>query len=777
MINNFLKLVVLNVLFLVTTFNSKAQQRTCGTMSVLETKMDQNSNLSKKMSELEQFTQECIERRRNNSARVEGIITIPVVVHVIYQTDQQNINDAQIFSQIEVLNKDFRRTNSDANNTWSQAADTQIQFCLASIDPNGNTTNGITRKFVDRSSWGTNDAMKKSSQGGVNPWATNSYLNMWVCNIGGGILGYAQFPGDDAATDGVVISPQFFGTTGTAQPPFNGGRTTTHEVGHWLNLRHIWGDGACGIDDFVSDTPTSDAANYGCATGHVSCGTIDMVQNYMDYSDDVCMNLFTQGQTERMRALFDPGGFRASLLNSNACSDDGTENPVATCTDGIQNQDETGVDCGGSCTPCSTNCPTNEIKITINFDNYPEETSWEITNEAGNVVAFGEPYIDLAEGSTLTITECIDDGCYNFTIKDAYQDGICCGYGNGSYSLTFNENNLTAGGIFTAEETTNLCLGLPKPTCEDGIQNQNEIGIDCGGPCVACPTCEDGIQNQAETGIDCGGPCTPCPIGCQNNEIELTITFDNYPEETSWEIINASEEVISSGGPYNTLSDGSTLNLNECLVDGCYSFVINDAYGDGICCGYGNGSYLLTSNVATLASGANFAATEISNFCFENSNENNCTNQIINSEDFETGWGIWNDGGSDAYRNNYALYASSGNYTIRIRDNSSTSFITSDNIDASNYNDLTVEFSYYPVELEDGEDFWLQLSTDGGATFNTIKTWVKGTDFNNSTAYSETVNINQAFSANTKIRFRVDASVNNDRVYFDDIIISGCQIN
>jgi len=145
-------------------------------------------------------------------------------------------------------------------------------------------------------------------------------LNMWICNIGGGILGYAQFPGSgSAATDGVAMSPQYFGTIGSAQSPFDGGRTTTHEVGHWLNLRHIWGDGNCNADDFVSDTPTSDAANYGCATGHVSCNTTDMIQNYMDYSDDACMNLFTQGQTDRMRALFDAGGFRASLLNSGGC--------------------------------------------------------------------------------------------------------------------------------------------------------------------------------------------------------------------------------------------------------------------------------------------------------------------------------------------------------------------------------------------------------------------------------------------------------------------------
>ena len=163
--------------------------------------------------------------------------------------------------------------------------------------------------------------MKKASQGGVNPWNTSEYLNMWVCNIGGGILGYAQFPGGEAATDGVVMGHQYFGSSdkGTdfyLSAPFDKGRTTTHEVGHFLNLRHIWGDGGCGVDDFVEDTPESDGSNFGCATTHESCGSLDMVQNFMDYSDDACMNLFTIGQKNRMRAVLEEGGVRNELALS-----------------------------------------------------------------------------------------------------------------------------------------------------------------------------------------------------------------------------------------------------------------------------------------------------------------------------------------------------------------------------------------------------------------------------------------------------------------------------
>ena len=158
--------------------------------------------------------------------------------------------------------------------------------------------------------------MKYASNGGSDAVTPNAALNIWVCNIGGGILGYAQFPGGNSNTDGVVVSPQYFGTTGFVSSPFDGGRTATHEVGHWLNLRHIWGDGRCRQDDFVADTPSSDAPNYGCPSyPTVNCRSNDMTMNYMDYVNDDCMYMFSQGQKERMRALFASGGPRATFVN------------------------------------------------------------------------------------------------------------------------------------------------------------------------------------------------------------------------------------------------------------------------------------------------------------------------------------------------------------------------------------------------------------------------------------------------------------------------------
>jgi hypothetical protein len=155
--------------------------------------------------------------------------------------------------------------------------------------------------------------MKRSTKGGINPTSPTTKLNIWVCTLANGILGYAQFPGGSSATDGVVILNTAFGRTGTVRAPFNKGRTATHEVGHWLNLRHIWGDATCG-SDLVNDTPTHNTANYGCpASGHRSTcsGTpVEMTMNYMDYTDDACMYMFSLGQKSRMLATFASGSPR-----------------------------------------------------------------------------------------------------------------------------------------------------------------------------------------------------------------------------------------------------------------------------------------------------------------------------------------------------------------------------------------------------------------------------------------------------------------------------------
>ena len=495
-----------------------AQERECSTMENLEHRKQLDPQLEARMQQIEDYTRTRIQQ--GNTESISGnVITIPVVVHVLYTNSTNNISVAQIQSQIDVINEDFRRTNSDADNTWSQAADTEIQFCMSTVDPNGNATTGITRKSVTRTDWGTTDDMKKSSQGGVNPWNTAEYLNMWIVpqmtSGGRTILGYAQFPGGAASTDGVVMAYNYFGRVGNVSAPFDGGRTTTHEIGHYLNLRHIWGDSNCG-NDLVSDTPTHQTSNGGCPTGQVSCGSVDMVQNYMDYTNDSCMNLFTAGQKARMRAVLDAGGVRRTLALSDKCGS--TPPPTPTCNDGVQNGDETGVDCGGSsCAPCQSSCSENEVTLTVTFDNYPEETSWSLATDGGTTVASQSYSTSNADGSTVTETFCLPNDCYTFTINDAYGDGICCSFGNGSYTLTGPGGQIVSGGSFTSSEATDFCLGStppPTPTCTDGVQNGDETGVDCGGSsCAPCQTggttvlhegfFESGLDGWTDGGSDC----------------------------------------------------------------------------------------------------------------------------------------------------------------------------------------------------------------------------------------------------------------------------------
>ncbi|MBL4576973.1 MAG: T9SS type A sorting domain-containing protein [Flavobacteriales bacterium] len=318
-----LSLLKLSLAFLCLSEITTAQQsRDCGTMQNLDELLQKDPDMRFRMGAIERHTAGFL--RSNGQNQSQAVKTIPVVVHIVYNLSSQNISDAQVQSQLAVLNADFRRTNSDASNTPNYfaniAADIQIEFCLAVRDPSGNPTTGITRTQTSSSSFSTNNYVKYSSYGGKTAWPAGDYLNLWVCNLGGGTLGYAQFPGGAAATDGVVIDYAYFGSGGSAQYPYNKGRTATHEVGHWLNLRHIWGDSYCG-NDYVGDTPTQSSDNGGCpGFPRSSCNNYsDMFMNYMDYTNDACMNAFTAGQSSRMNALFSSGGYRVSLLNSQGC--------------------------------------------------------------------------------------------------------------------------------------------------------------------------------------------------------------------------------------------------------------------------------------------------------------------------------------------------------------------------------------------------------------------------------------------------------------------------
>ncbi len=308
------------------------RRRTCATMDEHRRLAALSPEYRRRRREIEAETKAYIARYRAEGLRT-GVVRIPVVVHVVWNTPAQNVSDAQIQSQIAVLNADFRRTNADSGSVPGTfagvAADARIEFALAVRDPSCGATTGITRTNTTRTGFtypATANDIKSAATGGADPWPSDRYLNIWVANFTDGTLGFATFPADlatMAALDGFVVDTEAFGTLGTAQTPFNLGRTATHEIGHWLNLLHIWGDdqvlaNTCSQSDECADTPNQAVMNFNKpAFPHVSCGNGpngDMFMNYMDYVDDDSMFMFTQDQALRMNATLAVA--RAGILAS-----------------------------------------------------------------------------------------------------------------------------------------------------------------------------------------------------------------------------------------------------------------------------------------------------------------------------------------------------------------------------------------------------------------------------------------------------------------------------
>lgn len=302
--------------------NFVSAQQKCGSYEYQQQLIQSIPSLQLSRKAAENFIVEQEALKSASSAKVEGeqVITIPVIVHILYHYPGENVSDDMVRSQIVALNRDYRKLNTDTVKIPAVfkplSADCQIEFKLATVDASGRATTGVIHKYTPITKWTADDKIKFSSEMGDDAWDAGSYLNIWVGTLDR-LLGYSSMPGDPANKDGVVISNTVFGITNSGI--YDQGRTAVHEVGHWLGLRHLWGDANCG-DDGVADTPKQQTFTNGCPSGvRISCNNGpngDMYMDYMDFTNDDCLVMFTQGQKQKMRTLFDFGGPRYSILSS-----------------------------------------------------------------------------------------------------------------------------------------------------------------------------------------------------------------------------------------------------------------------------------------------------------------------------------------------------------------------------------------------------------------------------------------------------------------------------
>ena len=516
------------------------------------------------------------------ASQTGGIIYIPVVVHVIHNGDaygsNENITDEQVQSQITVMNQDFRRISGTPGfNSDPVGADTQVEFVLAKVDPNGNPTNGINRVNLCEASWSTTDIDDIVKPTTI--WDATQYMNMWSVNFTDGtLLGYAQFPESSlggmstapqsATTDGVVANYATFGssalTTGSFSPPYDRGRTMTHEVGHFLGLRHIWGDNACSgttnvatNEDFVADTPAAGAPNFGCATGTNSCPSVplnDMVENYMDYSDDTCMNIFTAGQSARITTVLNNSPRRSTFKTSTKdlaiplFANDAEVKIESYCSAGTA---------GGGCGATAANQhgillynrgTSNLTSATINYNENSGANT--VYNWSGNLAP--NKYALIMVNAVLTT------GTFNASVATA----------NGGADQRSTNNTATESFTFT--------------------------------PAAVTP-------DHAYTVFN------------------FTLVGDRYGSETTWTLKNAVGTTLYSGGPYTNLgASGTQVLVNNAAwnlpANGCYTLQVNDSYGDGINSGFGAGNFNVKTNSGAITVFSNTTFT--SGFSVSNSFKN-----------------------------------------------------------------------------------------------------------------------------------------------------------
>lgn len=493
-----------------------------------------------------------------------GIIYIPVVVHVIHNGDaygvNENITDEQVQSQITVMNQDYRRMSGTPGfNNNAVGADIQIEFVLAKVDPNGNPTNGIDRVNLCQASWEMSaiDSTVKPS----TIWDPTQYMNMWSVNFGGtssSLLGYAQFPSTGtttANTDGVVAGYSYFGSqsiypAGNFSAPYNLGRTMTHEVGHFLGLYHTFQGGCAGENstsgDFCADTPAVATANYGC-TARNSCptGASDMIANYMDYTDDSCMNIFTVNQKARITAVMSTlNGFPRRKELRTSTKDQAIALFATDAEVKIENL------CGSSVQPtCTTPNPTSPAKSVLLYNR----------------------------------------GTSNLTAA----------------TLSYNMNG---GTNYTQNWTGNLA---PNKYALVTLTNSTSNGLLTVTITSANGTTDQRTSNNTATKTF----GTSASLAYANStSFTFNLTGDAYGSEITWTLKNQAGTTLYSGGPYTDQTTGGTYPLVTNQVwnlpaNGCYYLTVNDAYGDGLFDGVGQGFYTVTAGSTTVVNVNDFVAS------------------------------------------------------------------------------------------------------------------------------------------------------------------------
>lgn len=517
---------------------AQAQNQRCGQVEYENFLRSQDPNYDLKQLQVEQEMQATIVQNKKNPTP-QSLYTIPVVIHVLYNTAAQNLSDAELITAIDMLNQDFRRQNTDAGNTPSafqpMAADMEIQFCLASVDPAGNPTTGIIHKSTSVVSFSSDNKVKFSAQGGDDVWDATKYMNIWVCNLGSSLLGYGQFPGGSNSTAGVVTHYKYTGPNGTA--PYNLNRSTmTHEIGHYFNLRHIWGDANCGNDQ-CADTPTSQSANYGCpAFPHVTCSNGpngDMFMNFMDYTDDACMNLFTQDQKARAQALMTTT--YASLATSAA----------SKCTGGSPSTDAGIVSIpypnGSICTTTFSpqvnliNFGTNTLTscvINYSIDGNPVQTY----NWSGSL-ATGQPaFLTLSPMNAPTGTHTFV--CYTSNPNNTTDSNP----GNDQLSITFASSSQPSVSV---SGNTFICTGESTTLSASGA---NSYSWSTGSTAASITVSPTATTTYSVTGSN-GGSCTDTKT--------VSVTFTPGPVITIDLVTNVSSCVSNNGAIDISVTGGS----------------------------------------------------------------------------------------------------------------------------------------------------------------------------------------------------------------------------